>query len=108
MSNQTYLEYLESPEWWRLRKLALQRANYTCERCPCRITLNVHHRTYKRLGAEYVNDLEVLCETCHRNEHATRNREKRQWELYGQLRMFDRWDGPDDGGGAAPAMPLAA
>ena len=62
MSNQRYLEYLDSPEWWRLRKLALQRAGYQCERCAARTMLNVHHRTYQRLGAEYLNDLEVLCE----------------------------------------------
>lgn len=97
-----YLEYLDSPEWWRLRKLAVQRADHKCERCGAKELLNVHHRTYQRLGAEYLNDLEVLCETCHRMEHAARNREKRTYELYGQQRMFDRWDEPD--GGTTPLL----
>lgn len=90
-----YLEYLESPEWWNLRKLALQRADYHCERCQSVERLDVHHRTYQRVGAEYLNDLEVLCRTCHQEEHALRNREKRAFEMYGQGRLFGRWDGPE-------------
>jgi 5-methylcytosine-specific restriction endonuclease McrA len=101
MPNAPYDEYLDSPEWWSLRKLALQRADYQCERCRATFGLNVHHRTYQRIGAEYVNDLMVLCETCHREEHALRNKQKRMFELCGQARLFDRWDNPD--GGCTPA-----
>jgi 5-methylcytosine-specific restriction endonuclease McrA len=85
------LEYLDSPEWWQRRKLALERAGYECQRCGAKTLLNVHHCTYQRVGAELLDDLQVLCETCHRAEHALRNREKRLYELYGQDRLFDRW-----------------
>jgi hypothetical protein len=63
-----YLAYLNSPGWRRTRNEALKRANYTCHRCGSRRDLNVHHRSYERLGLELPSDLEVLCFGCH-NEH---------------------------------------
>jgi hypothetical protein len=86
-----YLDYLDSPEWWAQRKAALTRAWYQCEQCGARVGLEVHHRTYRSLGVECADDLEVLCATCHRTAHAARNRLLRQREMYGQLRLFDRW-----------------
>jgi 5-methylcytosine-specific restriction endonuclease McrA len=90
-----YLRYLESPEWWRQRQRALRRAGYVCERCESSEGLEVHHRLYHNLGDEDTDDLEVLCGTCHRNEHAPRNRALRVREQCGQERLFDRWDDPD-------------
>jgi 5-methylcytosine-specific restriction endonuclease McrA len=68
--DQSYPDYLESPHWRRVRYRALKLADFTCRRCEAKdVTLHVHHRTYARLGRERDDDLEVLCEFCHRSEH---------------------------------------
>ena len=37
-----------------------------CEFCKCgNRQLNVHHRTYKRLGMEWLMDVNLLCNDCH-------------------------------------------
>ena len=64
-----YAAYLESDHWKIVRRQALQRALYACERCGQSKHLNVHHLTYVRLGAEEPDDLEVLCRGCHKAEH---------------------------------------
>jgi hypothetical protein len=64
-----YGEYLLTPEWRRTRDRALVRASWTCQRCSSKRFLQVHHRTYERLGAELPNDLEVVCADCHEGEH---------------------------------------
>jgi hypothetical protein len=43
-------------------------AGYRCERCEGKRDLEVHHRTYERLGREWDQDLEVLCCRCHERE----------------------------------------
>jgi hypothetical protein len=63
-----YRAYMNSPTWRRTRNEALARANWTCHHCGSKRDLNVHHKTYVRLGAELSTDLEVLCFGCH-NEH---------------------------------------
>lgn len=60
-----YEAYLRSPAWARRRGQALRRAGYCCARCGRRHGLQVHHRTYSRLGQELPDDLEVLCKACH-------------------------------------------
>jgi hypothetical protein len=66
-----YEQYLQTAEWRQRRNRALARASWRCERPPCTAGqgLEVHHRTYERLGAELDADLEVLCGRCHRAEH---------------------------------------
>jgi len=90
-----YLEYLESQEWWHKRKQVLQRAGYRCERCGDPAS-EVHHKDgYRELGCERLSDLEALCDPCHTREHEPRNRTLRVREVFGQARLFDRWDDPD-------------
>lgn len=64
-----YLHYLNSAEWRKTRNAALQRGGWRCDRCGRKRDLNVHHRSYERLGAEWPDDLEVLCADCHEGEH---------------------------------------
>jgi hypothetical protein len=64
-----YLEYLKSAGWRTTRNRALQLASYRCERCDSKRDLQVHHRTYERLGHEWDQDLEVLCDACHGDHH---------------------------------------
>lgn len=71
-----YKTYLNT-EYWRIVSGKIKKdKNYTCERCGSKSMLEVHHKTYKInkssiLGWEIVNMgvLEVLCNTCHKNEH---------------------------------------
>jgi len=57
--------YLRSPHWRRTSAAARRRAGYRCEQCHRRTRLDVHHRTYERLGHERPEDLRALCRTCH-------------------------------------------
>lgn len=53
------------------RTRALKAVNFCCERCGSKRGLEVHHKTYERLGREWDQDLEVLCDDCHIGEHVT-------------------------------------
>lgn len=77
-----YSAYLLSDKWKAVRAWAMQRANSQCQghippfhpllggfRCTNKRKLQVHHLTYKRLGAELPEDVVVLCERCHVIEH---------------------------------------
>lgn len=91
-----YLEYLDSAEWWAIRKRALARARYRCARQgpgePLHPgPLDVHHIDYIHFGMELEGDTEVLCDPCHVAEHAPKNRALRMREQHGQRRLFDRW-----------------
>ena len=97
MSTHDYVTYLTTPEWWSLRRLAMRRAQFQCERqAPGEArhegALELHHKHYRTLGCETLDDVEVLCAACHRAELVPRNRRKRQLEQYGQRRLFDRWN----------------
>lgn len=64
-----YRQYLKSKHWKDKRnKIRKQRCN-KCERCKSTIKLQVHHKTYERIGCEKDEDLELLCEICHIEEH---------------------------------------
>ena len=63
-----YLAYLNSPTWRLRRNETLRRVGFRCERCGSKRDLQVHHKTYDRLGAELDADLEALCLLCHEGE----------------------------------------
>lgn len=70
-----YHEYIQSKEWKAKAKAAKHRANYHCEQCGAlkpEHLLHAHHLTYKRLGYERKEDLRVLCNECHAEEHGIR------------------------------------
>ena len=64
-----YDSYLRSPEWRRTRELTLDYYGDRCCLCNGTEALQVHHRTYARLGAERLHDLIVLCRSCHQRYH---------------------------------------
>jgi DNA-directed RNA polymerase subunit RPC12/RpoP len=69
MSKQ-YSEYLESIHWKTLRRKKLESARYRCERCGSSFKLQVHHRIYVGCWQRNtIEDLEVVCDYCHRKEH---------------------------------------
>src|ERR1051325_9849771 len=64
-----YRAYLNTSDWCRRRNRALKAAFYRCQQCNSKRDLQVHHKTYERLGAEWDQDLEVLCRDCHEGHH---------------------------------------
>lgn len=64
-----YYKATHGPEWNRRRAAAIEAADSRCQVCYSPDDLHVHHRTYKRLGAELPGDLTVLCKTCHNLFH---------------------------------------
>lgn len=79
LRSMSYRDYLRTPEWRRTRAAALLRAGNACS---LDVThgdeLDVHHRTYERLGAELASDLVVLCRPCHRLHHREHARPRRE------------------------------
>ncbi len=68
-----YEEYLRTPYWKRRREEKLQAVGHRCQLCNRGSgTLDVHHRTYERLGEERDVDLTVLCRACHDTFHEHR------------------------------------
>jgi len=60
-----YEDYIASPEWRSLRQKILERDCHQCRTCCSTEVLEVHHRTYDRLGHEDSDDLITLCHDCH-------------------------------------------
>lgn len=85
MNTESYKEYLQTPIWRTRRNRSLKLANYRCQRCAAGRALQVHHRTYVRLGAEWDEDLEVLCEGCHRGVTAQQMHDAPQSRVYLKL-----------------------
>lgn len=69
MSAVKYEEYLRSEAWAEQRRSALFFARNRCQLCNSQDRLEVHHRTYERLGNESPEDLTVLCWSCHKKFH---------------------------------------
>lgn len=61
--------YLKTPHWHSVRTDALRRAEGRCVLCNSGVGLEVHHRSYKRRGAERPADVSVLCSDCHGRHH---------------------------------------
>jgi 5-methylcytosine-specific restriction endonuclease McrA len=64
-----YREYLKTSEWQEIRARKLSECAHRCQVCSSTRSLNVHHRTYERRGAEDMGDLTVLCLGCHQIFH---------------------------------------
>lgn len=65
-----YGDYLRSERWAELRATAVGEADGRCQVCNSSDDLNVHHRTYERLGQDDEwRDLVVLCRICHEGYH---------------------------------------
>lgn len=80
-----YESYLTTKSWRTTRDRARRLANYRCQRCGTTRDLEVHHKTYKRLGAELDSDLEVLCRGCHNSHHLEEAQQKPGQSVYVRL-----------------------
>lgn len=64
----SYADYLESDHWKHIR--SRYRASGRPWVCRCGATPKaLHHWTYERLGEEKLDDLEPVCDSCHRKIH---------------------------------------
>jgi hypothetical protein len=68
MTKEEYAHYLQGSRWRELSRVVRQ-FRKVCERCAFPYELNVHHKTYERIGQENMSDLIVLCRACHSREH---------------------------------------
>ena len=75
MNREQYQAHLKTDHWQQVRLLALEAAGHRCQVCNSPDQLDVHHRTYERLGHEDLSDLTVLCGTCHGIFHESRSEE---------------------------------
>lgn len=81
MTKESYRAYLKSDSWKAKRQAIYQRALTNansnnrfgiCELCgyePFKNCLQVHHKTYVRVGKEHLDDLILLCPYCHKKAH---------------------------------------
>ena len=73
-----YKTYLQSDRWMAFAENAKRRFGYRCQLCnkhKDETVLHAHHRTYEHLGNEHIEDVTVLCETCHAKHHDVIGRE---------------------------------
>ena len=65
-----YYEYLKTEAWQEQRAKIFRRDGFQCVCCGSAKNLEVHHITYKNLGAEEKSDLVTLCGDCHEKVHS--------------------------------------
>ena len=53
------------PRHWRSIQIAAHARDRGCRLCGADAGLEVHHRTYARWGCEQLDDVTVLCRSCH-------------------------------------------
>lgn len=79
-----YLSVLRSPRWHQLRTRLLAERGRRCEACKktkgagVPFSLELHHLTYERLGAERDTDVQLLCDICHAKADVVRAEHGRQ------------------------------
>lgn len=63
------LKYMASKEWQAVRRRKFEQVGRACEKCQATGIVHVHHLTYANLFHEHLDDLQVLCESCHEEAH---------------------------------------
>jgi len=70
MSRQQKKDHLQSEYWSKLKVAKLQQCGNYCEKCgKLSKHLDLHHKTYIRLGFEDISNVILLCRTCHEHQH---------------------------------------
>lgn len=68
-SRLSYLAYLASDAWSVFRLAYASRCGWSCYVCGVEHGLDLHHKTYRRLGSEYLRDVVALCRKHHVEVH---------------------------------------
>jgi hypothetical protein len=69
ISAKAKLEYMNTQQWKELKLSRLKIAQNKCECCGSIHSLQLHHITYIRLTQEHINDVAILCKSCHTKLH---------------------------------------
>src|SRR5258705_3886347 len=64
-----YSEYLQSPQFAKIRALSLSKSSTRCYCCRKSRELQPHHTAYDRLGNERQKDIVWVCRSCHIEIH---------------------------------------
>jgi len=67
--NEKYFRYLNTPDWRAKCAIVRERCNNVCERCHKYQVDEVHHKTYKHIFNEPLEELQGLCAPCHQFVH---------------------------------------
>ena len=78
--------YLSTGCWRRKRKYILKKRGCKCQMCGDKSKkeseYHCHHNTYKRIGREEENDIQILCDECHNGLH-------KKFSIYELQKMFE-------------------
>ena len=80
----SYAAYLRSDHW---REVKANHPATRCWGCGSDGRCELHHRTYKRLGAERPEDLLLLCPTCHSEAHRLASEGQSLWNACAAVRF---------------------
>ena len=65
----SYDNFLAS-DWWKMKREAIFEAKgKKCEICGSKFRVEIHHKTYQHLGNERLDDVLVVCHSCHSKIH---------------------------------------
>lgn len=94
MANKLYKAYLQTKHWRTFREFALEKRGRKCEDCgKADGFFDIHHLTYENIGEEQLEDVLILCRTCHKARHPEKGRArcahenitKSSWEAGGTV-----------------------
>lgn len=92
---QTYQDYLQSEHWKLLKqRYKASRLHQFCISCGTYENLDMHHKTYKRIGCEYLGDLTPLCRNCHTNTHKAIKTDSsiKLWKAHKKVKTLNKKD----------------
>ncbi|SFE68105.1 virus viroplasmin [Paenibacillus algorifonticola] len=64
-----YNAYLKTEHWEKIKTFYFVFNSKSCRLCRSKRILNLHHKTYERIGNEKIRDLVCLCQQCHHKLH---------------------------------------
>lgn len=68
-----YQRYLKSKHWKEFKKEFFKKFGKICIKCDETKSIQVHHKTYKRVHCEEFTDVVALCRNCHLKIHGLKN-----------------------------------
>jgi 5-methylcytosine-specific restriction endonuclease McrA len=75
-----YQQHISSVQWKSLRRKVIEQRGNRCERCGqegASLALALHHKQYRSLGDEQLEDVELLCRECHTGADEAREAKSR-------------------------------
>ena len=64
-----YNGYTSSHHWGDFKRRWFEHNERKCDFCGSEENIQLHHKTYERLGRERFKDVQPLCRTCRKDEH---------------------------------------